>query len=165
MRKIFVLVLFAAVFSGFTFAADGDDFADRFHAGDWALYRVMGLDDFRQHHSIASIEGEGDAAVVTFAVVNIVKGKKGKPLEFRKTIGELRASDAETMEKVVRKEMVKVGGREIEADVVVETKDGKEVTVYGSDSLPVNGVILWQEKGAPPMSELLDFGWAEGVKK
>lgn len=162
MKRLMLGVAILAMAAGAAFAADDADFAQRFRVGDWALYRIMGVDTYRQRHFITAIDGVGEDTVVTFAVTNIVKGKEqGKPVEFRKTIAELRADDEKNMAKVSRKEMVKVGDREIEADVVVETNGGKEFTYYGSNAIPVNGVIRMQEKGKPPTSELIDFGRGE----
>lgn len=159
MRKVLLGMAVLLMAAGAVLAADKADFAQKYRVGDWAVYRIMGVSNYHQRHSIVAIDGEGDDATVTFRVVNIVDGKeKGKPAEFTKTVAQLRDEDERTMSKISRKETVKVGDREIEADVVVETKDGKEVTFYGSDSIPVTGVIRMQETGKPPISDLLDFG-------
>ena len=161
MKRIVFFLCTAVLMSGTALAEEkAEGRVDRIKAGEWAVYKMMGRDDVTQRHTVVAIEGEGDEAVVVFSAAVYAEDKLINQVEMRRTKAEMRREEAETAKKILRKETVTINGKEIEAEVAVDVVDGVEFTYYGSNDLPVNGVIRMERAGVPyPLSELIDYGF------
>lgn len=160
MRKTAFMAALLACCLG---AAAGDaGRVDRMRVGDWALYRLMGSDDVVQLHRVQSISGEGDDAVITFEYIDFASGREtGRSSAFQ-TAGELRAAESGTEAEPARSETLafKDGAMRVEVSETVE--EDVVVTYYGSDQVPVHGIVRVETSSLPfPVTELLDYGAAD----
>lgn len=157
------LLLFAALLAACiapipaAYAADG---AYEPKVGDWTQYRLMGMDDYVQRHSVIAVEGKGKEAVFVVEITTIMGDTETSREELRQTRAELRA-DAEAAAGSAATETIAVRNKQVETRVSAKSEDDTEyLYYYGSDAVPVSGLVKVEVVGMPmPVTELIDFGF------
>lgn len=153
------LLLFAALLPA-CFAANAADGAYEPKVGDWMLYRLMGMDDYLQRHSVIAVEERDKEAVFVIEITTLTSETETSREELRQTRAELRA-DAEAADGSAGTETIAVRNKQVETRVTAKSEDETEyLYYYGSDTVPVSGLVKVEVVGMPmPVTELIDFGF------
>lgn len=125
--------------------------------GDWTLYRLMGMDEYKQRHSVIAVEDGDDGTTIVVEIVTFLDDRETGKEELRLPRAEMRAVEGGEPAGV---ETVVVKGMEIEARIAAKSEDDAQYLYYSSEAVPVNGLIRVEVVGMPtPVIELLDFGF------